>query len=93
MRTRSPDGAINEGSTNGEAGLCRADKFGEPEMNNDDINPIKLRRAPNGRLYAVCHAQPVCRSDGNLRYFQTEHEAWTFLAEGRVEDSLEVLSA
>jgi hypothetical protein len=60
---------------------------------NASANPIKLRRAPNGRLYAVCYAQPVCRSDGNLRYFETEHEAWTFLAEGRVEDSLEVLSA
>ena len=63
-----------------------------PEMKNANADPIKLHRAPNGRLYAVCHAQPVCRSDGNLRYFETEHEAWTFLAEGRVEDSLEVLS-
>ena len=62
-------------------------------MKNVNANPIKLRRAPNGRLYAVCHGQPVCRSDGNLRYFETEHEAWTFLAEGRVEDNLEVLSA
>jgi len=44
-------------------------------MKNANANPIKLRRAPNGRLYAVCHAQPVCKSDGNLRYFETEHEA------------------
>jgi hypothetical protein len=62
-------------------------------MKNVNANPIKLRRAPNGRLYAVCHAQPVCRSDGNLRYFETEHEAWTFLAEGGVEDSFEVFAA
>jgi hypothetical protein len=62
-------------------------------MKNVNANPIKLRCAPIGRLYAVCHAQPVCRSDGNLRYYETEHEAWTFLAEGGVEDSFEVFAA
>jgi hypothetical protein len=64
-----------------------AGKLGEPEMHNDlDTNPIKLRCAPNGKLYAVCHGQPVYTSEGSLRYFMTERDAWAFLAESGVEE-------
>ena len=55
-------------------------------MNDDDINPIKLRHAPNGKIFAVCRGEPVASSEGKLRYFDSERDAWAFIAEEGIED-------
>lgn len=39
------------------------------------MDGIKIRRAPSGKFYAVWHGCPICRDDGNLRYFDTERDA------------------
>jgi hypothetical protein len=50
-------------------------------MSNDDANPIKLRRAPSGKVFAVYRGEPVASEDGRLCYFATERDAWVFIAE------------
>jgi hypothetical protein len=53
---------------------------------NDDANPIKLHRAPNGKIFALCRGEPVATLEGRLRYFDSERDAWAFIAEQGVED-------
>lgn len=38
------------------------------------MDNIKIRRAPNGKLYAVLNGRPICDEDGGLRYSETEQE-------------------
>jgi hypothetical protein len=43
------------------------------------MDAIKIRRAPNGKFYAVWHGRPICHNDGNLRYFDSERSAQDLL--------------
>jgi hypothetical protein len=61
-------------------------------MNDDDANPIKLRRAPNGKIFALCRREPVATAEGRLRYFSSERDAWAFIAEKGVEDRSNVFA-
>ena len=46
---------------------------------NHEIANVKLRRAPNGKIYAVHNGAPLCDEDGGLLYFDTEADVWGFL--------------
>lgn len=46
---------------------------------SDEVRNVKFRRAPNGKIYAVYQGRPICDSDGQLCYFDTEAEARDFL--------------
>jgi hypothetical protein len=46
---------------------------------NDETWNAKIRRAPNGKVYAVWHGRVICDTDGGLRYFDTEDDAREFL--------------
>src|SRR5215813_8111719 len=39
-----------------------------------------VRRAPNRKFYVWGSGEAICLPNGNLRYFETEREAWGFLA-------------
>jgi hypothetical protein len=60
-------------------------------MNDNDANPINLRRAPSGKVFAVYRGEPVTTSDG-IRYFASERDAWVFIAERGVEDRSNALA-
>ncbi|HUB16501.1 MAG TPA: hypothetical protein VMB34_31465 [Acetobacteraceae bacterium] len=40
---------------------------------------IKIRPAPNGKVYAVWGDQPICAANGGLLYFDDQHEALEFI--------------
>lgn len=46
---------------------------------NEDVRNAKIRRAPSGKVYAIWYGRPLCDTDGGLRYFDTEEDAWEFL--------------
>lgn len=41
-----------------------------------EVTNVKLRRPPNGKIYAVHNGTPLRDEDGGLRYFNTEADAW-----------------
>jgi hypothetical protein len=47
------------------------------ELSDED----QVRRAPNGRFYAIWRGQPICVFEAGLLYFETELEAWAFVAQ------------
>jgi len=49
-------------------------------MSNESSDAFKIRRAPNRKFYVWGNREAICLSDGNLRYFESEREAWAFLA-------------
>ena len=50
-------------------------------MSNESSEALKIRRAPSGKFYGSLDAEAICLPNGNLRYFETEHEARAFLAD------------
>ena len=50
-------------------------------MTDVSSDAIKVRRAPNGKFYVSGNGEAICLPNGNLRYFQTERDAWAFLAD------------
>ena len=50
-------------------------------MSNESSDAFKIRRAPSGKFYAHRYGEVICLPNGNLRYFETEREAWAFLTE------------
>jgi hypothetical protein len=50
-------------------------------MSNESSNAFKIRRAPNRKFYVWANGEAICLPNGNLRYFETEREAWALLAE------------
>jgi hypothetical protein len=50
-------------------------------MSNESSDDFKVRRAPSRKFYVCRYGQAICLPNGNLRYFETEREAWAFLAE------------
>ena len=49
-------------------------------MSNESSDAFKIRRASNRKFYVWGNREAICLSDGNLRYFESEREAWAFLA-------------
>jgi hypothetical protein len=50
-------------------------------MSNESSDAFKIRRAPSGKFYVRGDSGTICLPNGNLRYLETEREAWTFLTE------------
>ena len=50
-------------------------------MSNRSSDDLKVRRAPSGKFYVWGNGEAICLPNGNLHYFETEHEAWAFLAD------------
>jgi len=50
-------------------------------MSDESFEAFKIRRAPNGKFYLRRHEETICLANGSLRYFETEREAWAFLAD------------
>jgi len=51
-------------------------------MSNESSSAFKIRRAPNRRFYVWGNRGAICLPNGNLRYFETEREGWTFWTHG-----------
>jgi len=50
-------------------------------MNNQSSDTLKIRRAPNRKFYVWGNGEAICLPNGNLRYFETEREAWALLTD------------
>jgi hypothetical protein len=50
-------------------------------MSNECSDAFKIRRAPNRKFYVWGNGAAICLPNGNLRYFETECEAWAFLTD------------
>jgi hypothetical protein len=50
-------------------------------MSNESSDAFKIHRAPNGKFYVRGNDEAICLPNGNLRYFETEHDAWAFLTD------------
>ena len=48
---------------------------------DEGSDTCKIRRAPNGKFYVRWDGEVICLPGGNLRYFENERDAWSFLAE------------
>ena len=62
-------------------------------MSNQSSDAFKIRRAPNRKFYVWGNGEAICLPNGNLRYFETEREAWALLtdrasAQDQTNDSL-----
>jgi hypothetical protein len=55
--------------------------MGEIKMSDEHTQTIKIHRAPNGRFYVRRYGEVICLPSRDLRYFETEREAWAFLDE------------
>ena len=50
-------------------------------MTDESSDAFKIRRAPNGKYYVRGNHEAICLPNGNLRYFETQRDAWTFLTD------------
>jgi hypothetical protein len=50
-------------------------------MSIESSDAFKIHRAPNGKFYVCGDGAAICLPNGNLRYFETEREAWAFLTD------------
>ena len=50
-------------------------------MSNQSLDAFKIRRAPNRKFYVWENGEAICLPNGNLRYFETEREAWALLTD------------
>ena len=50
-------------------------------MINQNSDIFKIRRAPNRKFYVWGNGEAICLPNGNLRYFETEREAWALLTD------------
>jgi hypothetical protein len=50
-------------------------------MSNESSDAFKIRRAPNEKFYIRGDSEAICLPNGNLRYFETERDAWVFLTD------------
>ena len=50
-------------------------------MSDESSDAFKFRRAPNGKFYVWRNGEAICLPNGSLRYFETQRDAWTFLAD------------
>jgi hypothetical protein len=56
-------------------------------MTDESSDAFKIRRAPNRKFYLWGNGEAVCLPNGSLHYFETEREAWVFLAQ---RDAIEI---
>jgi len=50
-------------------------------MSDDIINPTnQVRPSADGGFYCLWYGQAICVAGGQMRRFDTEEDAWTFLA-------------
>lgn len=54
----------------------------------DETWSVKIRRAPNGKVYAVWQGRVICDAGGGLRYFDSEDDARDFLERCNLADLL-----
>ena len=55
-------------------------------MTDESSDAFKIHRAPNRKYYVWGNRGPICLPNGNLRYFATERDAWSFLTDcARIE--------
>jgi hypothetical protein len=50
-------------------------------VSDECSDAFKICRAPSGKFYVRGDSEAICLPNGNLRYFETERDAWAFLAE------------
>jgi len=50
-------------------------------MTDESSEAVKIHYVPNGKLYVRKQGETICLSNGSLRYFTTECDAWAFLAD------------
>ena len=50
-------------------------------MSNESSDAVKIHRAPNGKYYVWGNGEALCMSNGSLRYFVTERDAWKSLTD------------
>jgi hypothetical protein len=50
-------------------------------MSNQSSDTFKIHRAPNRKFYVWANGEAICLPNGNLRYFETEREAWALLTD------------
>ena len=50
-------------------------------MSDESSDAFKIRRAPSGKFYVRGDGEAICLPNGNLRYFETERDAWAFLTD------------
>jgi hypothetical protein len=50
-------------------------------MSNESFDAFKIRRAPSGKFYVCGNGEAIGLATGNLRYFETERDAWAFLTD------------
>jgi hypothetical protein len=55
-------------------------------MSNESSDAFKIRRAPSGKFYVCGNGEAICLATGNLRYFETERDAWAFLTDGDADE-------
>ena len=51
------------------------------QMSNESSDAFKIRRAPSGKFYIRGDSEAICLPNRNLRYFETERDAWVFLTD------------
>jgi hypothetical protein len=59
----------------------RRNLMGEIRMSDEHTQTIKIHCAPNGRFYVRRHGEVICLPSGGLRYFESERDAWSYLAD------------
>jgi hypothetical protein len=50
-------------------------------MSNKSSDAFKIRGAPKRKFYVWGNREAICLPNGNLRYFESEREAWAFLTD------------
>ena len=50
-------------------------------MDAEHLTHFKIRQAPSAKFYLTRQGQAFCTRAGQLVYFETERDAWKFLAE------------
>ena len=50
-------------------------------MSSESSDVFKIRRAPYRTFYVWGNGEAICLSNGSLRYFETQRDAWTFLTD------------
>jgi hypothetical protein len=56
-------------------------QMGEIKMNHESFDAFKIHRVPSMKFFFRGHEQAICLPNGNLRFFETEREARSFLTD------------
>jgi hypothetical protein len=50
-------------------------------MSDESSDAFKICRAPSRKFYVCGDGDAIYLANGNLRYFETERDAWAFLTD------------